>query len=418
MFRALLFTGSFSPTERGRTTKMKCRDVSLAAVLLCMVLSALIATDAQAKKGGGGKPPAEPTPPGQVFFNYHEDGVSVGYAVDADGNNAVVGVSGTPSYELHGGSRWFLQWGESSGLGKEIFAVRDDNEVTVQLTNDPNLEKHDPGFPVWVPGSSDSEISFVGMDVNTKQSSVFKIGVDFDPNSGTPIQTAPSPVWPLPTVYWEPDSFGEPDAYRHSWSYDGNLLVYGGVSPEHAGIHVADLLAETETTVVTQGTRPSISPDGTTIAFSSGANLNVVNTDGSGEMVLVESKHQGDKDTWHLWPVWSPDSNYLIWQRSELNIRWNKSESDIWRIDRDGGNPVNLTPWVENDPRSNASNPWVFPTGWRVDGGDASGSVSTAIPEPASFVLLVMGSFALLGNRWRRHPAGRRGADQIRADKV
>jgi hypothetical protein len=41
-----------------------------------------------------------------------------------------------------------------------------------------------------------------------------------------------------------------------------------------------------------------------------------------------------------------------------------------------------------------------------------------AIPEPASALLLVMGSFGLLGNRWRRHPVGRYEADQVRAGHV
>jgi hypothetical protein len=417
MLLARLFTGSFSPRECGRTTKMKCRDVSLAAVLLSAVLSGLLATNAQAKKGGGGKPPPEPTPPGQVFYDYWDDGVTVGYAVDADGNNPIVTVPGTPSYELHDGHRWFLQWGENSGAGKEIIAVRDDNVgEPVPLTDDPNLYiPYSVVQPVWVPGSSDSEISFIGMDVVTKQSSVFKVGVEFD--SGTPIPTAPTPAWSVPTVYWEPGAYG-PDASRHSWSDDGNLLVYSGTSPEHAGIHVADLSAETETTVA-QGSRPSISPDGTAIAFVTfpGFDLSVVNTDGTGEMVLVESKHRGDKLTRHFSPFWSPDSNHLIWQRRYEHMRWHTNEVDIWRISRDGGNPMNLTTWVDFDP-SGGSNPWVTPTGWRVDGGGTGASLSAAVPEPASVVLLIVGSFGVLGFHRRRRPACGRDASQDQANFV
>ena len=83
-------------------------------------------------------------------------------------------------------------------------------------------------------------------------------------------------------------------AYSVSWSPDGSRLVYGG-----SGVWVA----------AADGTTPlQIHPDGS-------------------------------------WPVWPPDGQRIAFLRRDTRPGQPADYLDIWTMDADGGNPVNLTPY-------------------------------------------------------------------------
>jgi hypothetical protein len=307
---------------------------------------------------------------------------------DGDGNNAIFGVAGSPSYELHDGHRWFLQYLASHPTQNEIVAVRDDGGLTVQLTDDANFGILDQAIPPpWVPGTGDTQISFLGYDLVNDQQGVFTFPVEFDA-AGTPSV----PGNPVPTLAWSIPKFPHdppqepgpaPDASSHSWSADGTQLVYGKNS-QAASYLVADLDSGGTETYLGAGRYPALSPDGDTVAYSVGGNsLATVRSDGTGEVVLVEFDPKGH---WFFAvenPIWSPDlpdSNHIIFQRRSLRAYPTiEVLEDVWRVNRDGRNAVNLTDWTGDNIYQ------VMPTAWRLEG------MSAPVPEPNGLMLLGLG---------------------------
>jgi hypothetical protein len=106
----------------------------------------------------------------------------------------------------------------------------------------------------------------------------------------------------------------------------------------------------------------SPSPDGTRIAFATyfegRPQIYVTNIDGSGVKRLTEGPEWNDQ------PAWSPDGSRIAFRKWALEAE--NGQSDIWLIDPDGANAVNLTTDL---PTTNQTSPTWSPStggGYRI----------------------------------------------------
>jgi hypothetical protein len=239
---------------------------------------------------------------------------------------------------------------------RELFAVREDGLIEVQLTDDPNVQF---GAPSWAThdGIVDGKVSYLGQrwgkDVEDKDVVVERglFAVEIEWIDGTPYATTNPTVLPV-TLPMSPDSFGIP----YDWSPDGNWIVYSG-----DGIWVADANIEDEGTLLSGGSGPRWSPvleDGSTlIAFRAGKEIRTISPGGGPTTTVVTAgKNRTIRgDTLY----WSPNGTHLVYTQVHSKAcracQYNDSY-DIYRVGADGSDPTNLT----NDLQENA-----FTAGWR-----------------------------------------------------
>jgi Tol biopolymer transport system component len=152
------------------------------------------------------------------------------------------------------------------------------------------------------------------------------------------------------------------------WSPDGARIAFAGWG-RFGGfdIFVTDGSSQITLTTNSDSTRninPSWSPDGTRIAFASNRDSDlitnpfdteifVMNTDGSDVVRLTDAEEPG-VSRWE--PAWSPDGTQIAFTSSD------DSGSNIWLMDADGSNPVNLTGW----PAGPNQKPSWAPDGSRI----------------------------------------------------
>jgi hypothetical protein len=346
-------------------TFQRTLSLTAAACLLCFTI-------AQAKKpdkpgggggGGGGGGPGQ-NGGGVIYFIYEGDL----YTMNDDGSDPTpvsefpegYRTSGDPSYQLHGGKRWFLQ-----DRGGQVIALSDSGDV-VQLAVQQELEIL--GSPTWQ--KDDSLISFVGRRWETDQTSdafgtiveggLYALEYSVD-NDGNVFESDGSGLLVFP-VELVPDSNGDPypDMRNVDWAPDGLQFVFDRFS--EARIEIGNILGDSWTLhydpTDTSAHRASWSPAGDKIAFQRNPDIGhfrimMINADGSGLKMLV----RGSPNWSRTLPVWSPTGTHLLYHH------WDHfyNDSYIIRVTADGAGKTRIT-----DKSVGAGHSTPLAIGWRA----------------------------------------------------
>ena len=118
-----------------------------------------------------------------------------------------------------------------------------------------------------------------------------------------------------------------------AWSPDGTRIAFSS-GRDGGGIHVmaADGSGVMKLTNGTGGFEPAWSPDGTKIAFNSqDVEIYVMDADGSNPVNIT------NHEAFDASPVWSPDGTRIAFRTDR------DGNNEIYVMDADGSNPVNLT---------------------------------------------------------------------------
>jgi Tol biopolymer transport system component len=88
--------------------------------------------------------------------------------------------------------------------------------------------------------------------------------------------------------------------------------------------------------------RPNVSADGRHVVFQSfrdeGWNIFSMNADGSNQVDLTNTNFASEKVV-NFEPTWSPDGNKVVFMHQNMNT----GEQDLWSINANGTDPINLT---------------------------------------------------------------------------
>ena len=283
------------------------------------------------------------------------------YTMNSDGSSKTAlpaGVSGYPSRALHGGARWFLQGrtipGEFYPSGRpraEVFAIRGDGLVSVQLTNQPDLEN---GNLTWMPPGDN--LSFIGrrwLLGSVVEGGIYTAQVIYD-GAGQITGLSAQPAAPVISNAMVLDGAGylKPDMASHSWAPAGDRVVY----PTYANgrqLWVADLSNVQTLLYSGYSNGPVWSPDGAKIAFENGYwDISTISPDGTGLRDIIKAT-----STWYFaLAKWSPTGSHLAFLgfTHVLNTAVNY---DVFRANSNGGNRTNLT--------NTAAPNQEYPVAWR-----------------------------------------------------
>jgi len=340
-------------------------NVTVLAVTGVLVFAG-VQVDAKGKPGGGSGGGGGPTPTGEVYFR-SAGGAGV---MNADGSGKVAVADGEPSQVVHNGFRWHLQLQPISGQffangdpREEIFAVREDGAVAVQLTSDPTVqpltffETH-PDFNWSVDQEVvDGKISFTGRQFDAAgdiiDSGIYAAQIAFEASG--PVALTEVLVWFVP-LKPDPVNAGlfldEPNTEGHSWSPDGSLLVHDLRS--EGELYVCDPAVNSAFLLASDGVDPEWSPDGSAIAYHGSGDVMTIAPDGTGWTLLVEGSLKGNTQKRAKDPHWSPDSSFVTYC---WYVHSNGGDTmDVNVVGRDGSGMTNLT----SDLQDLAS-----PTAWR-----------------------------------------------------
>ncbi len=345
------------------------------------VLASGLALTAWAKKpdkppgGGGGE-----TLTGTIYF-YLDSQI---YSMNPDGEDKTpLGIywndsftrNTMPSSELYGEHRWFLQWRIVDGAYPdgyptrcELFAVRDDGNVIVQLTDDPDLD-HRRQDIVWAVDAWNSDgpkvdglVSFIAQRWEGNvvvEAGIYAAAIEFHENGNVKDQLlAPELLVEggvIPTPHPGPLGFWfDPDISTFDWAPDGTRIVYDAwdYDPDIdemnlRGLFIANLQTGLMDQLLVPDGRfpydPYWSPDGTKIAFMSQNNINTINIDGMDRQIIVEydvSKWLGGLGG--VWVSgWSPTGSHLLYTSSIY--KGFRLTTDVYRVRADGEGAKNLT---------------------------------------------------------------------------
>ncbi len=294
---------------------------------------------------------------GTIYFST-SDYVVWTMSSDGTGKAALptgVPYDGVPSGALHGGHRWLLDIrdipGESYPNGqtrRELFAVRDDANGSVQLTNQPDLETTYGGFGRCGFKHGDGEVwmtarRWAGGQV--VEGGVYAAQILFDANGdvtglgaqpAAPAIAATLVTWPQSEVY--KGGLG-PDMWEVDWAPGGTEVVYSRVSQSanSQALRIADTSGGNRLLVSGASRFPAWSPDGTNIAFHSTGGISTIKPDGTGLKVAIK---RGSGYT-VLYPHWSPTGSHIAYQQVKTNVYPNVR--DVYRAKADGKEQTNLT---------------------------------------------------------------------------
>jgi hypothetical protein len=294
--------------------------------------------------------------------------------MNSDGSNKAAlpaGVFGVPSRALHGGHRWFLEvrygvGGEFYPSGadrREIFAVRDDGAISVQLTDQGDLEptpEYEGGpmeqgshsIPAWAPG--DANISFIArrwVGGVVVEGGIYTAAPVYDGAGnivGLDSQPA-SPTISFPivshTYLWGGQQFPgvpTPDVHAFDWAPDGTRVCCGReTAPDEYGLWIAEV-GGAKTMIVPPGFGawffPKWSPAGTKILLNASLGIGndkrffSVNPDGTGLKLMFRGMYGGGH--------WSPTGSHITFYK--FNGAFATAPYEVYRAKADGTQRTSL----------------------------------------------------------------------------
>jgi hypothetical protein len=342
---------------KNKTTIVMC----LLLIACMLVVSAVVV----AKR----PPPTPPNPPpaGTIYFVYDDGTDRMIWSMNGDGSDKTktpVGFGwddiyrswGTVSRFEHGGHHWIVRFETVGGEypdghpRREIFAVRDDNTITVQLTTDSNLEtiRLNALTPTW--GIGDNSISWSamkwveGMQYPT-DFGIYSAALDWnDDGDLVGLAEDPSRIWDTGSWHNENTDRYLPDMKSgHDWNPDETKIVY---TKFNGDMYIVDLSIPQGENYLSSGWCPKWSPDGSKIAYLLNSDLWIINPDGTDSQLLVDdgsSKKWGNdiNDA-----RWSPCSGYLTFMMSSYSLRGGSTnywKFQIYRVNVDGSGKTSLT---------------------------------------------------------------------------
>ncbi len=302
---------------------------------------------------------------------YYTDDYHPGASMAVNGTDKRVDVSGEPSYYLHGGQRWFLQYKKVAGTrpdGRsryEVFAVSQDGTSVVQLTDDPNFA---PNNFRWL--KDDGAISYSGVHFHSSDpldgdSHIVRLvlsdvgGVLASTGVATVVATAGVTVLSGPYL--------QSDIFTHDWAPGGAELVFDDRPGYNAGYSVFLIRRVNVTTgvsslVIDNSVEPVYAPNGTEIAFRRAGyritpGVYAIRPDGSGLRIIVKDS----QTTASYHPSWSPDGASLAFRRETITQKASvyTYAYDIFTAPSAGGSGAKITN-LTGDISYGA-----FLTGWR-----------------------------------------------------
>lgn len=231
--------------------------------------------------------------------------------------------------------------------GYDIWTINADGTDPMQLTR---RSEHNR-FPSWSPDGT--KIVFVSNRLKRSTFTIFIMNAD----GSKPVKISDIPGWN-----------GHPE-----WSPDGTRIAFDSSSPGNFEIMVMNADGSNPVNLTNHpslDSSPSWSPDGTKIAFFSDRDGNeeiyVMNADGSGQVNLTNNRYADTS------PAWSPDGTKIAFVStrdhvSSVNVEppskdeigmgpeylekamQSKRKHDVFAMNADGSNPVNLTRYNNND---------------------------------------------------------------------
>ncbi|HEY3243813.1 MAG TPA: hypothetical protein VGM03_10720 [Phycisphaerae bacterium] len=289
---------------------------------------------------------------GTIYFTY----ASVMNTMNSDGSNKTplpAGVSGEPSYALHGpaSDRWFLHI-----TNGELYAVRGDAALDVQLTDEldgitvlgpSTWARNDPATALV--NEADSFVSFVGTDGGGFEA-VYRAYVVFDAGGVPALSTAPEAI------------VLDPDIFDFDWAPNGVQLAFAVNATGNCGTIGCPLIyvytVGGTSYLLTDGARVAWSPSGSKLAFRTNGfigDIATINPNGSGRTTIATG-HSGQYISLNT-PKWSPGSTHLVYYRGG---GFGSNVSEVYRTSATGGGTANLT----SDLNTSFTNP-ALPVAWR-----------------------------------------------------
>jgi Tol biopolymer transport system component len=224
----------------------------------------------------------------------------------------------------------------------DIYVVNPDGTGEINVTGDqPPGEGHDDQGADWSPDGT--QLAFTRYRF-TEGSDVHVISPD---GSGLRAVTEEEGTFERPILNSQPD--WSPDGSRFAFTSDreGNLEIW------QIEVDGTDPIQLTSTAPPARNIQPAWSPDGSKIAFVStqagnGQDLWVMDADGSNPVNLTTVPDY-NTNYWH--PTWSPDGSKLAFTKSSrtLNGETWVDQNDIWMSNADGSGAVNLTDSPESE---------------------------------------------------------------------
>ena len=337
--------------------KLLCQPF-VAGVIALLSLVAVTNLVLAAKPGGGGGGGGD-TSAGTIYFTGRIGDTHYMQSMNADGSGKTplpLSAYGTPSRLLHGGHRWFLasrriaDESYPSGFPRyERIALRDDGDesVTVQLTNDPELQFLSA---FWAPGETAEVGLFCGFArrwvfdgtawvIDPDSVGIYAADVLFDATGNViGLDAPPTMIASVGAVAssepgeWIPDVWGN----HFDWSPDLSQIVYTSRS---GSALLAQDVATGEVRTLTSGSGPygaRWSPAGNLIVFGNNeGSIETIVPDGSGRKAVV----RWGPTYGYYWPDFSATGNHILYSR----VPHGQIENDLFRATPSGSNKVNLT---------------------------------------------------------------------------